>query len=774
MNRKKVNISIPLFLGLLFIASCSTTKFVPDDKYLLESVDIKVQPKKVKKEELEDYLQQLPNRKILNSYKFHLRVYNFSKRGRQGRFRQWTERVIGEPPVIYDQYLTDKTKSQFIQFLENKGYYHASVQDSIDIRKKKLYLLYNVELNNPYRINDIEYNISDTLLKNIIDADSANIVLEKEDIFDVSKLQTERNRIAQLLQNEGYYYLTKDYVYFTIDSNLNNNKVNVQISISNFKRRSFDNQIIEENHKKYKIQEIVIYPNFDSKEDLRVGEAYINSLDSLYFNDILYRYDKEINLKPEVIFNTLTIKESNTYSFEKVESSKRFLRLLKYYSLINIEFTEIPGIDEEGYGQLYCEIKLSPFIQQSYSLELEGTSSSANIGFGGNVNYEHKNLFKGAQIFDIGFSGGLQSQRGIAQSTDNFNFNTVEYGVQADLSIPRFLLPISSDRLFKKYRPRTLFSLSYNYQRRPDYTRLIANFDFGYDWNISQTVRNVLNPIDINFVDIPAKTAEFDSIISGTYLENSYKPFFISGASNTIIVSDNSINDNKRSFLWISNLKIAGNLQQLYYTATDQEKTGDAYTLFNDNQFAQFFKVDSDYRRYKFIDENNSFVFRFYSGIGIPYGNSNVLPFIEQFYGGGANGIRAWQVRDLGPGTYSYADSINYYPNQLGDFKLEMNLEYRFDMFWLIEGALFLDAGNIWNISREDERDEALFKFNRFYKEIAVGTGFGTRLDFSFFVFRVDFGVKLINPALENRWALEGGKIEYEDWMLNVGIGYPF
>lgn len=746
---------------------------MPEDEYLLEKVDVKVEPKAIKKDEFELYIQQNPNREILNWFKFHLSVYNFSKRGRQGKLRQWTERVVGEPPVIYDPYLTDKTINQFHQFLRNKGYYHASVRDSIRIRKKKLYLNYLVKLNDPYRINKVEYTIESPEIKQILLRDSANAVIQKNNIFNVELLQKERERIALLFRNEGYFFLTKDYVFFTVDSNLNQNKVDLYLSISKFQRQGFNNTIIEEEHKKYKINSISIYPNYNTKDALRLGDAYYNALDSASYDGVIFRYFEEMKLKPDVILKVLSFKKGDIYRLRKVKNTKRYLQLLQYFSLINIDFKEVVGEDDGDYGLLDCEIRLSPFVQQSYALELEGTSSSANIGFGGNVNYQHRNIFKGAQQLDITLSGGLQSQRGITQTTDGFEFNTVEYGVKADLSFPEFLLPVNTDRLFIKYKPRTLLSLSYNYQRRPDYTRSIANFDFGYDWDISGNIRNILNPVDVNFVDIPFKTAEFDSVISGTYLENSYRPFFISGASNTTIVSDDYRDKNNRSFLWLSNIKIAGNLLQLYNTGTNQDVSNDVYTLFNENPYAQFIKFDTDYRRYKFIDVNNSLVFRIYSGIGVPYGNSNVMPFIEQYYSGGANGIRAWQVRNLGPGTYN--DTISLYPNQLGDFKLEANIEYRFDMFWIVEGAFFIDAGNIWNITKEEEREEAIFKFDRFYKEIAVGTGFGTRLDFSFFIFRVDWGLKLIDPSLEDsKWVLKKGKIYYDDWMLNVGIGYPF
>jgi outer membrane protein assembly factor BamA len=770
--RKKINISIAIIISGIILLGCNTTRMVPVDKFLLEKVEIKIEPKEIKREEFEIYVQQNPNRKVLNWFKFHLSVYNFSKRGRQGKLRQWTERVIGEPPVIYDPYLTEKTVSQFKQFLNNKGYYHSIVIDSIQAKNKKLHLQYNIKLNEPYRINKISYRIDNKEIENIILNDSLNALILKDELFDVSVMQRERQRISLLLRNQGYYYLTKDYIFFTVDSNLNENRVNLFLSISKLKRQGFDNSVIHKNHKKYKVGDIIIYPNYNSKLALTKGESYFNTLDSTVFEKAVFYYNENMKLKPEVILKAISLSKNNVYRQADVESTKRYLRLLKYFALINIEFFERDTIDGNGFGLLDCKIKLSPLIQQSYALELEGTSSSANIGFGGNVNYQHKNIFHGAQLLDISLTGGLQSQRGIDKSTEGFEFNTVEYGVKADLYIPKFLLPINTDLVFKKYKPRTLISLSYNYQKRPDYTRSIANFDFGYDWDISGNVRNILNPIDLNFVDIPFKTAEFDSIISGTFLENSYVPFFIAGASNRTIVTDNRNDQNNRSYLWMSNIKVAGNLLQMYSKASNKTEVNDIYTLFNNNQYAQFIKFDTDYRRYKYLDKNQSMVFRFYSGIGVPYGNSDVLPFIEQYYSGGANGIRAWPVRNLGPGTFR--DTISSYPNQLGDFKLEANIEYRFDLFWIVEGAFFIDAGNIWNITKSEEREEALFKFNRFYKEFAVGTGIGTRLDFSFFIFRIDWGVKLIDPSLENKWVLEKGKIYYDDWTLNIGIGYPF
>jgi outer membrane protein assembly factor BamA len=415
---------------------------------------------------------------------------------------------------------------------------------------------------------------------------------------------------------------------------------------------------------------------------------------------------------------------------------------------------------------------LTPHTLQSFTVELEGTNSSGNIGAAGNLIYQHRNLLKGAENLEMSFRGAIETLR---DTTYRSFDNMVEFGTEATIDIPKFLLPFRTEQFIKKYNPSTSVSLASNYQRRPDFTRTYVTAGFGYQWRGNRFTSHQVNPVELNLVQIPFMSDEFADFLEGTYLFFAYQPHLIT-TTNYIFTYNNQNIQKDRNFTYFrTSLESAGNLLYLLYEATGQERVDGQYKLFN-NSFSQYIRGDFDIRYYDFLDEANSLVYRFFAGAAYPYANSTAIPFEKQYFSGGSNGIRAWQVRDLGPGSFSQEERRNRYPNQTADIKLEANLEYRFDLFWLLEGALFLDAGNIWAISEEDEREGALFRFNRFYKDIAVGTGIGARFDFSFFIFRLDLGMKLRDPSAASgeRWIPGNRKYGREDFTLNLGIGYPF
>ncbi len=765
-----------VFISLLFI-SCNSTRLIPENQYLLNKVSIKHDSRKIKKEELESYLKQKPNKEIFRLVKFHLFVYNLVKRGKERKWKTWIENVIGEEPVIWDPYNTNKTVVQFNQYLKNKGYYNAIVTDSVIYKNKKVRINYKITLNEPYKINKINYNINDSVIRDIILNDTINSYLKKKkEIFDVDVLQKERKRITNTLNNLGYYYFSKGSVHYIIDSALNNNKVNITIAVKTSNNNENKTDYTLKSQNKYKIEKVFIIPDYDPALALKDANSYYNNLDTINYKEYIFLYNKKLNIKPDIILQAINIKKDNLYKLSDVEKTKNFLQLLRIFSFININFVENLNLQNSDTltGNLICYIRLIPFTIQSYSVNLEGTNSSGNFGVAGNINYQNKNLFRGAEILDIKFSGALQIQRSFVEGIEEeLSFNTFEYGASARIFFPKFLLPVKTERFFMKYKPKTFVKLSYNLQDRPDYTRSITNMGFGYYWEGNKYITNVINPVEINAIQLTDTTNEFMNSIRGTYLENSYKDFFITESNYSFIFNNQDIKKNRDFVYFRTNAEIGGNILSAYSKLTKRDTVEGSYMVFN-NEFAQFVKFNFDFRYYNIIDKNQWLVCRLFAGIGYPYGNSEALPFVKQYFSGGANSIRAWQVRSLGPG--SYLDKDLTYPNQSAGLKLEANLEYRFDIFWLLEGAFFIDAGNIWSINKEDDRQGAVFEYKSFYKDIAIGTGIGTRLDFSFFLFRIDFGLKTYDPVKQKgqKWITERKKILWDDWMLNVGIGYPF
>jgi len=344
------------------------------------------------------------------------------------------------------------------------------------------------------------------------------------------------------------------------------------------------------------------------------------------------------------------------------------------------------------------------------------------------------------------------------------------------LNIPKLMIPFYENYDFvKNHNPKTRISTSFNYQQRPDYTRTIGNASFGYFWKGGKNKHytHFINPIEIYLVKIFDFNPDFQEQIENLYIRYSYENQLMSVFSYDLTFNNQNINKTRSfSYFWL-NLETSGNIPNMIYKATEQEQIDGAYNFIG-VEFAQFAKADLDYRYYQIFNENQSLVYRGFFGIGLPYGNSiRGLPFIKKYFIGGANDIRAWRVRTIGPGSYSNPET-NY--DQIADMKIMFNLEYRFKLISFIEGAIFLDAGNIWAIDEKDDRPGAIFKWDSFYKEIALGTGFGTRFDFSFFIIRFDFGIPLYDPVYsENeRWLGTFDTFELSDFTFNFGIGYPF
>jgi hypothetical protein len=349
-----------------------------------------------------------------------------------------------------------------------------------------------------------------------------------------------------------------------------------------------------------------------------------------------------------------------------------------------------------------------------------------------------------------------------------------EFGVEARLRIPKFLLPFKTERFIRKYNPQTNLRLSYNYQKRPDYIRTLANASFGYDWKGNENMVHKVYPIEASLILTPFKSDEFQDWLEGKYLFYSYEPHLIIDQRYSLVWSNQKLLKNQNFQDIRVNVETAGNLLYGGYSLFAPDPEDNNHQLLGVD-FAQYLKADIDFRSYTFLYEDVLLVLRGFAGVGYAYGNSAAMPFEKQYFSGGANSIRAWQVKSLGPGSYADPDASDY-PNQTGDVKLEANMEYRFKLFWKLEAALFLDVGNIWSLSTEDDREGAGFEFNRFYKELAVGTGVGTRFVSSFFVFRLDLGIPLRNPYQVQgaHWLPGNAGVAWNDLAFNLAIGYPF
>ena len=446
------------FMACIFLlASCNSTRFVPEGKYLLNKISVKADDKNLKHEELKIHIRQKENLRILGVLKFHLGVYNLSS-GKKDN--DWLKRV-GEAPVLYDEFQAQKSKDQLQIFLKNKGYYNSVVKDSLVMNqaKKKLNLTFDIKAGKPYRIRNYMYSVKDKSLQGVLLEDSVSQLLKPNDVFDLDVLNAERQRVATFLKDRGYYKFSEEFVRFQADTNFYSHQVDLTINIDDALLNNDETEVVP--HQKYKIRNYLINPGFKTAD--LTGIQLEQKLDTLIDKDYRFVYSGELKYRPVLFYNINRMKDSVWYSLQNAEKTYRALNRLKQFKLINISFTEVNAESSDSIPLLDCKMQLSPLPRQNFSVDVEGTNSSGNLGVAGNFNYQQRNVFGGAEVFDL----QLRVARERQQINDSI-FNTQEYGFESSLTIPKFLSFIKARQLFTFQIPETKFTVGYNYQNRPD------------------------------------------------------------------------------------------------------------------------------------------------------------------------------------------------------------------------------------------------------------------------------------------------------------------
>ncbi|MDY0315299.1 MAG: BamA/TamA family outer membrane protein [Bacteroidales bacterium] len=791
-----------IFIISVSIFSCSPTKYVSEGDYLLANSKINIEGDNIDKEDLESSLRQKPNRKVFG-LRFYLMIHNSinqdkeklreekrkikeaeknAKRKAKGKnpkdkfyITRWLS-GIGEEPVIYDEFATEKSISNMYSYLKAQSYYDAQIDLVTSTKKKKINTTYNIKTGEAWIIRNVEYDILDPLVKELVILDSENSLVKIGKNFNTDILQTERERLVRMMKTNGYYYFTINNIHFFADTIKNKHDVDLKITL----RKSFaEDDIYNSEAFTYQmIRNINIYTDYDPKQASTNTEAYLSSFNKESIDGINLFYKDKLQIKPSVVLQSCFLKLGDRYNIVNIEKTHSHLSNLKQFKIINVKLnsSEDLPLDSQKERFLDVNIYLTPLKKQNYSLELEGNNTSGNIGMGAAVTYSNINVVKKAQIFSAKAMLSFQTLK-TEESIEKLKlFNTLEYGLEFRVNIPRLLIPFWDNYEFvKNHNPKTQITTSFNYQQRPDYTRYIANAAFGYIWKGGKNnyITHLVNPIELYSVKILDFNPDFQKQIENLYIKYSYQDQLFSAISYNFIYNNQSLTKSRNfSYLWL-NLETSGNLPALAYKGLNIEPIDGSYKFLG-LEFAQFAKIDLDYRYYQVFDKNHSLVYRGFAGLGLPYGNSTSgLPFIKKYFVGGANDLRAWRVRSIGPGTYSNPNR-NY--DQIGDMKLVLNLEYRFPLFSILNGAVFLDAGNIWAVDKNDNRAGALFDLSRFYNEIAIGTGLGARIDLSFFILRFDFGIPIHDPSLaqEEKWFSAFKDFRLRNFAMNFGIGYPF
>lgn len=716
-----------LLTVIMMSASCSTTRILQDGEYRLRKNKITiVNDKEFNPNQLNKYLKQNDNL----GWSPFLYVYNWSN-GKGGGWDKFVEK-IGKAPVVYDPEQVDNSISNIENHLEYLGYYGSDVQSEIRVRKKMVNVTYNVTLGKRFQIKDITLVLPERgEFREAFLSDTSAMGVRAGDFLAEQSLETESETLAASMRNKGFYDFSKNHFFFEADTLTDPGYALLEMKVEEYTR------------------------NETPKDAGPIRRFFID--------DVTFSYPKTLKIKQKVLRDLNTIIPGEVYSEDMVNSTYSRLSALRVFSSVNI------GMTPKDTNLIDCSISLTQSKLQGFKVNLEAsTNSSGLFGISPQISYYHKNIFRGGEWLNLSFMGNFQFK-----FKDDIRSN--EFGVSAGLSLPRFF-PLSY-RHFKGAIPRTDINFSYNYQNRPEYTRNILSTSYGYTGNVKNAFFYQVYPLQLNVVRLFDLDKDFyDNLAADPFLRNAYQDHFDLGSGGTLYYTTNPAAIPTETYFYSRlQLDIAGNLLRAFNPLMRKDAEG-AGMIWN-TPYSQYVRAELTLGRTWVWGQNNgqSIATRLLAGAGYAYGNSSALPFEKHFYGGGANSLRGWQARTVGPGTSKMDDSF-IIPNQTGDMKLEANIEYRFDMFWKVAGAVFIDAGNVWTLRHKDTPDDdpAVFRWRNLGDSIAANWGTGLRLDFGFLLLRFDLGMKIHDPAREQKWVNPGKWLKRDNFALHFGVGYPF
>lgn len=765
-----------VFLTVLLISGCSPTRHVPEGSLLLDNVriDLNDSTGTLTTAGMMAYVRQRPNNRFLHVSRLRLGVYNMSGADSSKWWNKWIRR-LGEAPVIYDRASALADSIQLQRAMYNAGFLHSTVgiREKADSAKRKISLGYELSPGSPHVINSISYEFPDDTLRGLVMCDSARFLVHPGDRLDRNALESQRILITSLLREKGYWAFSKEYLSFNADTTAGSNLVDLTMKL-NPQRKPEGSAVGLETHRPYTIGRITVITDFSGNPDMNLHDY--RAVDTVFYKDLTILNGARSYLRPSVIYESVFLRSGSLFSQKDVDKTYEALGRLPILKFIQVR------ILPEGDGTVDAYVLLTPGRSQSIALEVEGTNSEGDFGVALGLNYSHRNAGRGSELLSFKLRGSYQAINGRLEGL--LNNRILEAGVEGALTFPKFKAPFLQESFKRKIKASTELHLSLNYQERPEYTRIISTAGWSYRWSEKGARhRYVFTPIDINYVFLPKSTNDFINQIApdNPLLRYSYEDHFIMRAGFNFYYTDKQAPSPYRTATRKDVITVraqgetAGNLLFAICRATDPSRHfhENPYKVFG-IRYSQYLRMDGDFSWLHSFDSRNALACYAGLGIGVPYGNSYVLPFEKRFYGGGANGVRGWDVRTLGPGRFPGKNSVSDFMYQCGDIRLNLSVEYRAKIFWVVEGGLFVDLGNIWTIRAYDTQPYGKFSFNSFYKELAAAYGAGIRLDFNYFLVRFDLGMKAHNPAIgEQPWPLIHPRWG-RDHSFHFSIGYPF
>lgn len=716
-------------MTLLCSASCSTTRVLSEGEYRLSKNLVEVtNSDKFNTNSLHQYIKQSPNSYFILGWNPFLNVYNWADEEDTGLWARLCHK-IGTAPVVYNPTAVENTIESMENHLDYLGYYNSTVKSDIHVKKKKVTVGYNVTLGPRYVIDSISFVLPDRgTFKDDFLSDMENISIKPGDFLSEEALEAETQRGAAHFRDLGYYGFTKNHYVFEADTLRTPGRALLEMRVNEYSRNeSMDNT---------------------------------QPISRFYIDSVTITHASDLKLRENILRDLNTIRPGELYSETNVNKSYVRLSALRMFNSVGI------GMTQTDTNKVSCAINLSESRLQGFKANLEASSNSSGLmGLSPQLNFYHKNIFHGGEWLNLGFMGNFQ-----------FKFNdptrSNEFGVSAGISLPKFLgLPNS---VFTGTNiPRTEINFSYNYQNRPEYTRNIISLALGYSGILQNRIQYQIYPVQTNIVHLSNMNEEFyKSLSKNPFMRYAYQNHFDQGVGGSVYYSTSPEANPSESYRYIRlSSDVSGNALSLFnrLMKTNEEGTriiwGTPYSQYVRGEVS----LGSTWRFGK--NDQQAIATRLLGGIGFAYGNSSVLPFEKQFYSGGANSMRGWQARALGPGNTPLDNSF-IIPSQTGDVKFEANIEYRFNLFWKIDGALFVDAGNIWS----RQASEAVNDNESLIKSIAADWGTGVRVDLNFLILRLDMGMKLYEPSREpsSRWLNPDEWLKRDGFSVHFGVGYPF
>ena len=725
---KKFSKYIVISAAALTMCGCSATRDIPEDSYMLDRVKVVADGKysDISTSQLKKYVRQKANSRWFSAVKLPLGVYSLA--GRDSSWINRTLRQMGEVPVVYDTLQAQLTCQDLQQALQNKGYLDAQVELFVDKKsRKKLDAVYVLHPGKPYYVRELDFEIEDSLIAQTLK--KRPWLLHQGMQFNVETLAEERRQITQFLQNRGYFRFHKEYITYNAQKDEEQQGVNLKL-------------MLQQKHKIYEISQV----NCEGVDE-----------------------DGRMHLRQKVLDENTFIRVGEPYSAADLQNTYNHFGRLGAVKYTNIAFNQRPDTT-----LLDANIQIQTNKPSTISFQPEGTNTAGDFGAAASLTYQNRNLFRGSETFSLQLRGAYEAIKGL-EGYSNQNFT--EYSVETRLSFPRFIMPFLS----RSFRRRTLatsdVSLIYDSQDRPEFHRRVLTAGWSYQWRPQNSYSNYrFDLVNLNYVFMP-------------WISETFRKEYLDNESNYNVILRYNYEDlfimrtgfgytyNNGHVALRANLETAGNILGAFSKLFGGEKNElGQYKLFN-IAYAQYVKGDFDYTQELMKGVNDQLVFHIGVGLAYPYGNSKVLPFEKRYFSGGANSVRGWSVRSLGPGRYKDKDGRVNFITQTGDVKLDLNLEYRTKLFWKFNGAAFVDAGNIWTFREYKGQEGGQLKLNRLLQDLAVSYGLGLRLNFDYFILRFDLGMKAINPAYETdndaHYPLIHPKLS-RDLAFHFAVGLPF